>query len=93
MKSVNKFQILKYYIEYEVDFKIFLKDVTFEKEVGLLGNECRFLVKLINTFQTEVKKFAFKKDIILYFDLKKKKSTADMYRKLTGEEGWREDVF
>ena len=57
MKLIYKYQILKIYSsEYEVNYKQFLKEVTFEKEVGLLGNECRFLVKLINTFQTEVKK-------------------------------------
>jgi hypothetical protein len=37
-----------------VDYKKYLKEHFFEKEVGLLGNECRFLVKLINSFQTEV---------------------------------------
>ena len=57
MKLIYKYQILKIYSsKYEVNYKQFLKEVTFEKEVGLLGNECRFLVKLINTFQTEVKK-------------------------------------
>ena len=62
MKLIYKYQILKIYSsEYEVNYKQFLKEVTFEKEVGLLGNECRFLVKLINTFQTEVKKIIFKK--------------------------------
>jgi len=25
-----------------------------EKEIGLLGNQCRFLVKLITAFQSEV---------------------------------------
>ena len=46
-----------YSSEYEVNYKQFLKEVTFEKEVGLLGNECRFLVKLIISFQTEVNSY------------------------------------
>jgi len=76
MKLVRKFQILKIYSsEYEVDYKKFLKEVTFEKEVGFLGNECRFLVKLINTFQTEVKKILIFKIIkkTAYFCFNNKK--------------------
>ena len=67
MKSVNKFHALDFHIKSEfrkvndiereyrkVDYKEYLKEAFMEKEVGLLGNECRFLAKLTNAFQTEV---------------------------------------
>jgi len=62
LKAVNKManidvRIIKdsnFNRELVVDYKKYLKEHFFEKEVGLLGNECRFLVKLINSFQTEV---------------------------------------
>ena len=30
-----------------------------EKEIWLLGKKCRFIVKLINAFQVEVRKFKY----------------------------------
>jgi len=38
------------------DYKNYLKEILIEKEIGLMGIKCRFLAKLINTFQTEVLK-------------------------------------
>jgi hypothetical protein len=41
----------------KTDFKEYLEEAFMEKEVGLFGSECRFLVKLIISFQTEVNSF------------------------------------
>jgi hypothetical protein len=56
MKSVNKIHCLKIHMKKKekTDFKEYLEEAFMEKEVGLFGNECRFLVKLIISFQTEV---------------------------------------
>jgi hypothetical protein len=58
MKSINKHNVLRQYTNetnrYNVDTKSYYNSLLFEKEIGLLGNECRFLVKLVNSFQTEV---------------------------------------
>ena len=59
MKSVNKIHCLKIHMKKKekTDFKEYLEEAFMEKEVGLFGNECRFLVKLIISFQTEVNSF------------------------------------
>ena len=56
MKSVKKIHSLKIHMKKKekTNFKEYLEDAFMEKEVGLFGNECRFLVKLIISFQTEV---------------------------------------
>ena len=57
MKLIDKNSLIKkkIYLKYNfVDFESYFMELFYEKEVGLLGNECRFLVKLINSFQTEV---------------------------------------
>jgi hypothetical protein len=63
MKAINKNENLKkkqYIIKDQIscftDRKNFLKEILIEKEIGLMGNKCRFIVKLINLFQTEVLK-------------------------------------
>ena len=41
-------------------YKYFFKSLAIEKEIGLLGKDCRFLVNLMNVFQTEVcRNFSF----------------------------------
>ena len=65
MKAINKIKNLhKHFYEIKdpitqneiefTDYKNYLKEILIEKEIGLMGNKCRFLAKLINTFQTEV---------------------------------------
>jgi hypothetical protein len=59
MKSVKKIHSLKIHMKKKekTNFKEYLEDAFMEKEVGLFGNECRFLVKLIISFQTEVNSY------------------------------------
>jgi hypothetical protein len=47
LKFLSKTEISKYKQEQ-------LRSFLFEKEIGQMANECRFLVKTIGTFQTEV---------------------------------------
>ena len=58
MKSINKLDALKEFrvgnSTWQADYKSYYDVLLIEKEVGLLGHECRFIVKLINAFQTEV---------------------------------------
>jgi hypothetical protein len=56
MKLINKLSLreLNIYFNDGLNYNSYFKELFYEKEVGLLGNECRFLVKLINSFQTEV---------------------------------------
>ncbi len=46
MKSVKKIHSLKIHMKKKekTNFKEYLEDAFMEKEVGLFGNECRFLV-------------------------------------------------
>jgi len=62
LKLINKLNLLKKsklksepFIS--VDYNSYYKELTMEKKVGFLGNECRFLVKLINSSQTESQKW------------------------------------
>jgi hypothetical protein len=59
MKLINKLSLreLNIYFNDGLNYNSYFKELFYEKEVGLLGNECRFLVKLINSFQTEVSIF------------------------------------
>jgi hypothetical protein len=58
LKSINKLDALKEFrvgnSTWQADYKSYYDVLLIEKEVGLLGHECRFIVKLINAFQTEV---------------------------------------
>ena len=58
MKSINKLDALKEFrvrnSTWQADYESYYDVLLIEKEVGLLGHECRFIVKLINAFQTEV---------------------------------------
>lgn len=65
MKAINKIKNLhKHFYEIKdpitqneiefTDYKNYLKEILIEKEIGLMGNKCRFLAKLFITFQTEV---------------------------------------
>ena len=56
MKLINKLSLreLNIYFNDGLNYNSYFMELFYEKEVGLLGNECRFLVKLINSFQTEV---------------------------------------
>jgi hypothetical protein len=59
MKLINKLSLreLNIYFNDGLNYNSYFKELFYEKEAGLLGNECRFLVKLINSFQTEVSIF------------------------------------
>ncbi len=59
MKSINKKIESEQFYDRSCDFydyKRYYKLFINEKHVGQLGNECRFLVKLIDSFQIEVNK-------------------------------------
>ena len=62
MKLINKLNLLKILKKknepfYHAKYNSYYKALTMEKQVGFLGNECRFLVKLINSSQTESQKW------------------------------------
>jgi hypothetical protein len=69
LKSINKQVELEKFSGYigdlPFDYREYYKVLINEKTVGKLGNECRFLVKLIDSFQIEVKKKAKYYKIIL----------------------------
>ena len=55
MKVINKLKVLedaRYQMRF--DYETYYNDLVTEKEIGLLGHECRFIVKLISSFHTEV---------------------------------------
>ena len=57
MKSINKKIESEQFFDRSYDFydyKRYYKLFINEKHVGQLGNECRFLVKLIDSFQIKV---------------------------------------
>jgi len=58
LKSINKQDYKRDYTRdrdrYKVDYISYFKGLVSEKEVGLLGHECRFIVKLMGSFQSEV---------------------------------------
>jgi hypothetical protein len=59
MKLVNKLTALE---NNKLENKSFMsanydnyyREFVTEKEIGFMGNECRFIVKLLNSFQTQV---------------------------------------
>ena len=53
MKAIDK-RLLVGNFDPPIDYKYLLKTLAVEKEVGLHGKDCRFLVKLINTCHSEV---------------------------------------
>jgi len=50
--DIDKTQLFK---KISYDYKGYFNELLLEKEIGMMGNKCRFLVKLINSFQSEVK--------------------------------------
>ncbi len=56
MKLINKLSALQKYSNGDkscTDFYSFYKDFLMEKQIGFLGNHCRFILKYFNSFQTE----------------------------------------
>ena len=61
MKSINKHKVMDEFT-YKgktlgttyIDYISYYNELVIEKEIGLLGNECRFIAKLFTSFQTEV---------------------------------------
>lgn len=57
MKSINKETFKNRYIHdhtNKIDWKDYLKTFLNERDVGLMGKECRFLANLKAAFQTKV---------------------------------------
>jgi hypothetical protein len=57
-----------YYISPYVDFENgqFLHNITRDRDIGLLGDKCRFIVKTISTFANKVNTFYNTRFFFLY---------------------------
>jgi serine/threonine protein kinase len=72
LKLINKLSLLEKYNNgnkffKHTDFYSFYKDILMEKQIGYMSNECRFILKHFNSFQTESEEnYAYYYDNILY---------------------------